>query len=175
MTSLRSAKNRGMWWDRSGWRYGRSGWSDGLTLVEMLISIVLLSVVFAVATPLVADRSRQSAARAGADEFVFAHAHARATAVKYGRHSELHLEPSTGRFWIAVDTSGTGGRDTVGFVHDLGETGVAVVANQNLLCFDARGVASGRGACADGMAIIVFTAGRYSDTLMVTAAGIVVR
>ena len=45
-----------------------------------------------------------------------AHSLARSTAVRYARVAELPIDAANARFWVEVDTSGTGIRDTVGLM-----------------------------------------------------------
>jgi prepilin-type N-terminal cleavage/methylation domain-containing protein len=147
----------------------------GFTIIELAIVLVIASVIMTMAAPRVAAAFRQRAVSSAADQFVLAHSLARSTALRYGRVSELHVDPAAARFWVEVDTSGTGVRDTVGFVHSMADAGVKVISSRTLLCFDARGLATTSNTCPPGDATIVFSSSRSVDTVRVTTLGKVLR
>ncbi len=102
------------------------------------------------------------------------HSLARSTAVRYGRVSELHIDATNVRFWVEVDTSGTGIRDTVGLMNDLARQ-VTMSSNRSLICFDPRGLTTTRDACEGGDAMVQFSRSGRVDTLEITALGRVLR
>ena len=151
---------------------------DGFTLIEMLIVITVMGLLVAVLMPSMVTSFRQRATRGAVDRLAMTHALARATAVRFSRVAELHLyvgnQGKDSRFWVEVDTSGTGIRDTVGFMSDL--TGkVTMSTNRQLLCFDSRGMTTTRGTCESGDMLVEFSAQGRTDTLQTTILGKVLR
>jgi prepilin-type N-terminal cleavage/methylation domain-containing protein len=151
--------------------------SSGFTLLEIIITMSLLAVIAAMGAPKLSAALRRRTTQTAVDEFATAHSLARATAVRYGRLTQLHISPSTRSFWIDVDTSGTstGQRATVWYTHKLTDTAVVMTSNRSLLCFDARGMPSTTAPCESGDAQIVFTALDKSDTLNIASLGKVLR
>ncbi len=146
----------------------------GFTLIEMLIVMTVMGVILAVSLPSFVTGFRQRATRGAVDRFAMSHGLARATAVRFGRVAELHIDAANGRFWVEVDTSGTGVRDTIGVVNDFGGQ-VAMLSNRTLLCFDLRGLTTTRGACEAGDALVQFSLQGRTDTLQTTVLGKVLR
>lgn len=143
----------------------------GFTLADLLIVLALGGVMLAIAAPSVAIFQRRASVRTAADQFMATQHLARASAIKYGRLAELHLDNATSRFWIEVDTAGSGSPDTIGAVRDLAAEGVQLTSNHALICYEASGSASSRGACSATMAVIEFAAHGHVDTVRVTVAG----
>ncbi len=146
----------------------------GFTLIEMLIVMTVMGVITAVSLPSFVTAFRQRATRGAVDRLAMSHGLARATAVRFGRVAELHIDAANGRFWVEVDTSGTGVRDTIGVVNDFGGQ-VAMLSNRTLLCFDLRGLTTTRGACEAGDALVQFSLLGRTDTLQTTVLGKVLR
>ena len=149
----------------------------GFTLLEMIITMSTLAVVAAMGAPRLSAAMRQRTTAAAADQFVSAHGIARATAIRYGRVAQLHIEPSTSRFWVDVDTSGNARnqRATVWTVRDVSSTGMVMSSNRTLLCFDARGLPSTKNGCQAGDALVIFTARDKADTVKTAVLGKVLR
>ncbi len=147
---------------------------DGFTLIEMLIVITIMGVLVAVLMPNMVTAMRQRATRGSVDRLTMAHGLTRATAVRFGRVAELHIDAATRRFWIEVDTSGTGVRDTVGTINQLADA-LTVTSTRTVLCFDSRGLATARGACEPGDAIVTFSTNGRTDTFQTTVIGKVLR
>ena len=147
----------------------------GISLTEALIGLVVVGVLLAVALPKLIPVFRQGTVGTTADRVVLAHSLARATAVRYGRVARLNLDPSLGRFWVDVDTSGTGLRQLIGSMQYLSTTGLTMTASRTMLCFDARGFATTRGGCAGADATVTIALGTRSTTLTITSLGRVVR
>ena len=85
------------------------------------------------------------------------------------------LSASTDHFWVQIDTTlaGSGVMDTVGAVVDLSEIAVDFKATRSLVCFDARGLVAAAAQCPSTGALGVgFARGNESDTLVVTASGL---
>ena len=148
--------------------------NKGFTLIEMLIVLTVMGVILAVAMPSMVAAYRLRATRGAIDRLAMAHGLARATAVRFGRVAELHIDAANGRFWIEVDTSGTGIRDTVGSMNDMAGQ-VTMTSNRTLLCFDLRGLTTTRGACEAGDALVTFFSRGRTDTLQTTVLGKVLR
>lgn len=154
-------------------------YSDGMTLIELVLVIVVIGVIFGLTLPLasgLAGRFRVGSAR---DVFVNYHARARAGAVQYGRQGRLHLDPVNGRFWVEVDTGVVGavGTDTLGVVMNVAKEygGVTMAANRSVLCFDSRGLPYQGGSCEPPDATIVFARSDRADTVQVSLGGTVVK
>ena len=149
-------------------------WAKGFTMLEMLIVMTVMGVILAVSLPSMVTAFRQRATRGAVDRLAMAHGLARATAVRLGRVAELHIDAANGRFWVEVDTSGTGIRDTIGVMNDLGGQ-VTMLSDRTLLCFDLRGLTTTRGACEAGDALVQFSLQGRTDTLQTTVLGKVLR
>ena len=147
---------------------------DGFTLLEMLIVLTVMGVIIAVSLPSFVTGFRQRATQGAVDRLAMSHGLARATALRFGRVAELHIDAANGRFWVEVDTSGTGIRDTVGVMNDLGGQ-VTMLSNRTLLCFDLRGLTTTRDACEAGDALVQFSLQGRTDTLQTTVLGKVLR
>jgi prepilin-type N-terminal cleavage/methylation domain-containing protein len=158
-------------------RAKRESWSSegGFTVTELIVTMALIAIVAVIVNPSIAPFAQRASASAAADEFMAVHELARSTAIKYGRSTELHLDASRGRFWVQIDTVQAGATDTVAMVSDLTKRGVRMTTDRTVLCFDARGVATGRGTCGSGLATVVFRAQSHQDTVWITAAGNAIR
>ena len=122
-------------------------------------------------------RMRRRTTRSAADQLATAHSLARATALRYGRVAQLHIDAATKRFWVDVDTSanGIGQRATMWYTRDLTQPGLTMSSNRSLLCFDARGMPLVLGACEAGDAQIIFTMSDKADTLKTISLGKIIR
>ena len=147
---------------------------SGFTLMEALMGISIVGLLAGM-TFSRTDAWDRFAARGAADQFISAHQKARTAAVRFGTVAELHIDASHGRFWVEIDTtaSGSGVMDTIGSVVDLSEKHVDLRATRSLLCFDPRGlIATAAGCPTTGSLAIAFSRGSASDTLTVTASGL---
>jgi len=149
----------------------------GFTLLEIIITLFLLAIIAAMGAPRLSAALRRRTTQTAADQFVTAHSLARATAVRYGRVAQLHIDPTTTRFWVDVDTSanGVGQRATIWYERKLAQPGLAMSSNRGLLCFDARGLPLVLGACESGDATVIFTAIDRADTVKTAALGKILR
>ena len=154
---------------RTVWRRGA-----GFTLIEMLIVLTVMGTLVAILMPSMVTAFRQRATRGAVDRLAMTHSLARATAVRFGRVAELHIDAANRRFWVEVDTSGTGIRDTVGLMNDLAGQ-VTMSSNRSLLCFDSRGLTTTRGVCESGDVLVQFSLSGRTDTLQTTVLGKVLR
>ncbi len=150
----------------------------GFTLLELMILTVLLGILSAFALPVVQGARARASVRHAADEFVAAHSLARSMAVRQGRVARLYIDATDGRFWVEIDTTvrRTGARDTIGILTDVSRDQVALTSSRNLLCFDARGLATRLSNCPpSGAATLVFTRAGYDRTVLTSSAGKVLR
>ncbi len=148
----------------------------GFSLIELLVVVALVGIMATVSMPSTARWLQRQEADRAAREFVLAHALARATAVRRGRLTEFHIDPSTVRFWIEVDTNAAAPRDTVGVVRNLASRRLFMTSNRTLLCFDARGLPTTRMtsaglACQTGDATVGFKAAGHLKTVQFTPLG----
>ena len=149
----------------------------GFTIIDVIVTTGLIGIITAFGAPELQDAVRRRQVEAAADEFTTAHSLARATAIRYGRVAQLHIDPATRRFWIEADTSAddTGQRATVWYDRTLPDPGVQMSSDRTILCFDARGLASDIDPCQSGDAQLVFTAIQAVDTVRTTVLGKVLR
>ena len=149
--------------------------SRGFSVIELAMVLTLVALLAMIVNPAISPFAQRSSARSAVDEFLTFHSLARSMAVKYGRVTELNLDPTLGRYWIEVDATGAGTADTVRMVADLTERGVQMSSDRTRLCFDVRGIQTARGGCGSGLTTVVFTATNYRDTVWITAAGNAIR
>ena len=150
---------------------------SGFTLMEVIIVVSFVALLAGVAFPRIADVQTRFAVRGAVTAFMSAYSLTRATAIREGGVAELHIDASNDRFWIEVDTTlaGSGGRDTIGFVVDVGGKGVTLSSTQSLLCFEGRGMPSSATGCATTGATISFTYDNAGDTILTTTLGKILR
>jgi prepilin-type N-terminal cleavage/methylation domain-containing protein len=149
----------------------------GFTMIETLMVLTVLVIVAAIGGPKLSAALHRRTSSSAADVFVLTHSLSRSTALRYGRVAQLHIDASTRRFWIDVDTSanGIGQRATVANVRDVTGSGLSMTSTRTLLCFDARGMASTAGSCEPGDAKVIFVDGATADTVSTTILGKVLR
>jgi len=145
----------------------------GFTVIDVVITTGLLGIVSAYGAPELQDALRRRTVQAAADEFTTAHSLARATAIRYGRVAQLHVDAASRRFWIEVDTSADdiGQRATVWYERKLADQGVQMSSDRTVFCFDARGLAYDVGPCEPGNAQLVFSELDAADTVRTTVLG----
>jgi len=151
--------------------------TKGFTLIEMLLTAILLAALAAIALPGFAASRTRMVTRHAVDEFRSAHSLARSIAIRNGRVTELHIDAANGRFWLQLDTTfaGTGVMDTIGVVKDISIEKLTMTSTRSYVCFDARGLATRANNCPAGDATVVFSRGSYADTVNTTALGKVLR
>jgi type IV fimbrial biogenesis protein FimT len=149
----------------------------GFTLLEIIITMSLLAVVAAMGTPKLSAALRRRTTQTTVDQLVAAQSLARTTAVRYGRVAQLHIDASTARFWVDVDTSGTGvnQRATIWYARNLSQPNFTMTSNRSLLCFDARGLPTTVAPCEAADAQIIFRALEKADTLNIASLGKILR
>ncbi len=95
----------------------------GVSMMELITVLLIVGVMTGTVFPRIGDAWEQLAVRGAADQFISAHQKARTAAVRFGAIAELHIDASTERFWVQIDTTltGSGVMDTIGAVVDLSE------------------------------------------------------
>lgn len=147
----------------------------GFSLTEQLVVVTIIGLLAVIAAPSFSDALHSRAASAASDQFVMVHGLARSTALRYGRVSELHIDPARAQFWIEIDTSGLGQKALVTHRRTVDDNGLTMTSNRRLLCFDPHGLASTVGTCEAGDALLIFTSADKVDTVRTTALGKVLR
>ncbi len=145
--------------------------------MELMAVCVVIGLLILIIIPRIDLALRAASRHSAAAQFTTAHAMARATAVRYSRPSELHIDPANGLFYVVVDTTlaGSGIKDTVGFIHRLGTSDLTITSTRTLLCFDRRGLASTVGTCQAGDATVTFVSNGKADTVITTTLGKILR
>ena len=151
------------------------GLEGGFTLIEIFIAMVIIGVSLAVAMPRLVQNYNARATSTAADNFARAHELARATAVRFGRIGEIHIDAANARWFVDVDTSGRGQSGLIGYVRNYQSPGVTMTSTDTLLCFDMRGLRSQRGLCQPGAATIRFSRESRVDSLQITPLGKILR
>ncbi len=150
---------------------------SGFTLLEVLVVVAMLGVLAGITFPRIGGVQTKFALRGAVNAFMSTHSLARATALRQGGLTELHIDPTNNLFWVEVDTSftGSGVMDTVGFVVDLAEQRVTLSSTQTLLCFDGRGLPSSAAGGATSGTIVAFAREDEADTIRTTVLGKILR
>jgi Tfp pilus assembly protein FimT len=153
---------------------------SGFTTIELVIVFVVFGIMAALAGPKFYDAFIAAETRTAADRFVRATELARATAVRFGRDAEVHIDAAGKRFWVTVDTTVnlTGVKDTIGPIQNLADTKLTITANpaaDTLICFDIRGIRSTRGLCQGGGLAVLFSYTNRVDSVQITTLGKVLR
>jgi prepilin-type N-terminal cleavage/methylation domain-containing protein len=149
----------------------------GFTMIETIMVLGLIGIVAAIGGPKIASALQKRTTASAIDQFALTHSLSRATAIRYARVAQLHIDVSGNRFWVDVDTSanGSGQRAIIANVRDMSTAGLTMTSNRSLLCFDARGLPSTSGGCESGDAKIVFSDGAQTDSIVTTVLGKVLR
>src|ERR1041384_1873821 len=147
---------------------------SGITYMELMGVCVGIGLPTA---PRTGVSHRAARPHAAAPQFATAHDMARAAASRYGRVAELHIDPTNGLYYVAVDTTlnGTGTKDTVGIVHRLPAGDMTMTSTRTLVCFDRRGLASTPRSCPAGGATGTFVSGGKADTVTTSSLGRILR
>lgn len=148
----------------------------GFTFIEMLIVLVIAAVLLGIGMRPLTRELQAAKIRGAVDQFVSAHAFAKATAIRHSSVGEFHIDASTARFWIEVDTSNGGGvNDTVRTIYSVGEGGLVMTSNRSLVCFDGRGLATTAGTCEAGDFLVTFFYSFRTDTVTASSLGKILR
>ncbi len=153
--------------------------SEGFTLIELLIVITIIGAITAISLPQMVNMFQDRAVPNAADQFVATHGFARSTAIRFGRLAELHIDVGNNRYWVEIDTSGTGNRMMAGGYRYVSDN-VAMTSDRTLVCFDQRGLPSARtttagSACQTADLTAIFSLGSRVDTIQATVLGKVLR
>jgi len=151
---------------------GRAGFS----LLEVLVTLVLLSMIYAIAIPSIGRTRVKASVHNSSQAVIGAISLAKAAAVRFGRPSVLRLDSSRDRVWVEVDTTlaGTGRLDTLGYFSFREELKVDLKTNRTALCFDGRGIGTTRTACPQAGAVIIVALNQSADTVFVSPLGRVI-
>jgi Tfp pilus assembly protein FimT len=151
----------------------------GFSIVEVLGVVVIVAILSGFVLAPFSEYQGKMALADAVQEITGIHQQTRSAALRTGQLAELHLEASTGRFWIESQDFRSGVRDTIGSVRTVNSP-VSVSTDATVLCFDTRGlpvtgtVDSGT-TCEGPASTIVFTIGNVADTLQFTTLGRVSR
>ena len=154
--------------------------TGGFSILELLYVLMISSVLLSMAWPNSEQRDKQRV-RGAANQYASAHRLARSMGIQHGVMGELHIDTLTDRYWIEVDTSGSGVTDTIGIVRDLNDQdGVDLNHTRALVCFDGRGLPdlnkNSRGdTCEPHEGWVTFSLRGEMTLLEVTVLGKVIR
>ena len=142
--------------------------TDGFTLIEMAIVVVIVGFVSALAYPRLSVAVTRERVRSAAVAVVTVHAKARAVAIQRGRPAVLDL--TAGRLIIRSPAPVTGAPDTVDVQDVAARYGVEIKATHDSIVFDPRGLG------ADMAPTTVYVAlGTDADTVRISRLGRVLR
>lgn len=147
----------------------------GFTVIELLTAVVIVGITTAFGVPRLLEQMGLAQRRSATNQFVSAHSLTKATAIRYGRVAELHIDVSGSRYWIEVDTSYGGGVTDTLRMHDYYGQDMTMASNRSMVCFDGRGLPSTAGACEAADATVVFAQSSRADTVSFTLLGQVLR
>ncbi len=154
--------------------------TGGFSLLELLYVLMITSVLLSMAWPNKGQQDRRKV-RMAADQYASAHRLARSTGIQNGVMGELHVDTAANRYWIEVDTSGSGVTDTIGIVRDMqDQDGVDLDSTHSLVCFDGRGLPDLRDnsqgdTCEPHEGWVTFSLRGETTTREVTVLGKVIR
>ena len=83
--------------------------SRGFSAMELVTAMAIMGIILAIGVPKMLEGAHRAQRRSASNRFISAHALTRATAIRYGRRAELHIDVTNRAFWIEVDTTGLGG------------------------------------------------------------------
>jgi prepilin-type N-terminal cleavage/methylation domain-containing protein len=145
--------------------------TQGFTLVEILIVVVLIGIMLAVGIPYFRTGTVKGDLRSGADAIAQLHAVAKQTAIQRGRTARLVMNAGANTVVVTATNAAGTAQDTVGKVEDLNSRfGVTFTTTNATLVFTPRGI----GGESAGTTIIVSKAG-FADTITISAAGRLLR
>lgn len=138
-----------------------------------MIVLAMVAVVYAIAVPAI-GRTRVSASVHNARHALVASISlTRATAIRFGRSAELHLDNEHDRVWVEVDTAmgGSGDPVTLGHFNFAEELNVDLESNRASLCFNSRGIGTTSSTCSQPGAVIKLAVGGRADVVYVSPTG----
>jgi Tfp pilus assembly protein FimT len=143
--------------------------SRGLTVSELVIALVLIGAISAMAVPRLGQSMTKQGMVSARNGVVAMVAKAKASAVQRGSRTTLLL--TGGNLVIKSRHPVSGAIDTVGVPENLTKRyGASVAASRDSLVFDPRGL-----GMESGSTTVVVRKGDYADTLVISAAGRVLR
>jgi prepilin-type N-terminal cleavage/methylation domain-containing protein len=143
--------------------------SNGLTLIEILLVIVLIGILAGYGLPRLANISTTQSISSARVALVGLLANARYTAIQRGGSASFIL--SNNQITVQATNPVTGVTETVGNVQDLnGRYGVTVQPTSLTLIFDPRGVGT-----ASSQTTVSITKGSYGTSIVISAAGRVIQ
>lgn len=147
----------------------------GFTAVELIVALLILAGLAAIFIPALGRTEPRQSVMASMHAFASLHATARASAIQYGRTTRLQISAPS-RIWVEV-TNSVGGIDTLGRVLFLDQefNKVTVSATGSVLCYGPRGLPVQPTGCSAPAAAVVFTKNDFVDTVLISAAGRLLR
>lgn len=138
----------------------------GMTLVEILIVVAIMSIVLAMALPKAGNMNDRNQMRSAKDGISARIATARAAAIGTGKTATFYLAADSMRY-----TTGSGAAETAkGTTISLSrQFGVTVTSPAVTIAFDGRGMTSGSGQK------VTFTRGSLTDSLCISPIGLINR
>jgi Tfp pilus assembly protein FimT len=141
----------------------------GLTVSELVIALVIIGALVAMTVPRIGQSMTKQSMRSARNGVVAMMAKAKASAVQRGSRTALLLVG--GNLVIHSRHPVTGVTDTVGAPEDFNNRyGAYVWSSRDSLMFDPRGM-----GMESGPTTVIVSKGSYSDTIVVSGSGRVLR
>ena len=136
-----------------------------------ILGIAGACVATALTTRLPVLRATEGDATVHAVELIsMAHAQARTLSLRYGRVSELHIDPKGGRVWVEIDTTADGKWSPV-VVREVEPPAVSLEGEATILCFGPKGQPTAGGGCDAAPGSITVRTMTGEQTLVFDAQG----
>lgn len=143
----------------------------GFTAIEIVIVMVLIGIMSALALPFIRNAAVKSGVSGALAAVTSLHALARNSAIQKGRTAVLVVSGSTETVVVILRRAGSTAVDTVGQAENLyTRFGVDLSTTSDSVVFTPRGIGT-----ASGSTTVVATRSGYADTLVISAAGRLVR
>lgn len=154
-------------------RVSHRGSRAAFTLMEMVVTVFLVSTLLGIAIPALQKSLGRAALQNGRAGVSSALSTARAAATRWGRTSVLRIDAAEDELWTVVDTGAAGAGDTLvlGRIRLREDMGVNLRADRTSLCFNSRGVGTTSRECPRTGATLVLEHGVDVDTLRINSAG----
>ena len=114
----------------------------GITLVELLVVLVILTIVLGATAPALAKIGEEDPSKAATRELVSLLRAARRSAVEQGVTVSVVIDPRSGRYWLASEAAVPPPVRT-GFLSEDTRTQMITTTDRVSFVFDPRGVARG--------------------------------
>ena len=143
----------------------------GFTAIEIIIVMVIIGIMSAVALPFIRNATVKSGVSGALAAITSLHAVARNSAIQRGRTAVLVLNASTNTVVVVLQRPGsTTAVDTVGKAENLyTRFGVTLSTTNSQVSFNPRGIG------ASSNTTVIVTRSGYADTLVISAAGRLLR